>query len=195
MSATALDRLDARTADYAAGVVEAIRRQVPVLGAYLLGSAATGSFDPETSDLDLVVVVDAAPDAPSQGALREELESLDRPVRRLELVIYEQGRQPPDFALNLNVDDDGAADRPDQAAHWFVIDAAIGQDTAVVLDGPPWPSSFEEISKERLGEALVQSIAWSEAQPSGDEFARVNAVRSRHYLETGEWLAKREAQR
>jgi len=36
---------------------------------------------------------------------------------------------------------------------------------------------------------------WSEAQPAGDEFARVNAVRSRHYLETGEWLSKAEARR
>jgi predicted nucleotidyltransferase len=195
MSATALDRVDARTADYAAGVVEAIRRDAPVLGAYLVGSAASGSFDPETSDLDLVVVVDAAPDAPSRGALLAELESLERPVRRLELVIYEHGRQPPEYALNLQVDDDGAADRPDEAAHWFVIDAAIGQDAAVVLDGPPWSSLFEEISKDRVGEALVQSIAWSEAQPAGDEFARVNAVRSRHYLETGEWLSKREARR
>jgi predicted nucleotidyltransferase len=195
MSATALDHIDARTADYAASVVEAIGRHAPILGAYVLGSAASGTFDSATSDLDLVVVVEAAPDAPSRGALREELASLECPVRRLELVIYERGRQPPDFALNLNVDDAGAADRPDEAAHWFVIDAAIGQDRAIDLYGPPWPSFFEEISKDRLGEALVQSIAWSEAQPAGDEFARVNAVRSRHYQETGEWLSKSEARR
>jgi predicted nucleotidyltransferase len=195
MSATAVGHVDARTADYAAGVLEAIRRHALVLGAYLLGSGASGSFDPEASDLDLVVVVETAPNAPSRGALRAELESLQRPVRRLELVVYESGRQPPDFALNLNVDDDGASERPDEAAHWFVIDAAIGQDTAVVLFGPPWSHVFEAISKDRLGEALVQSIAWSEAQPVGDEFARLNAVRSRHYLETGEWLSKPEARR
>jgi len=195
MSATAMGRVDARTADYAAAVVEAIRRHASVLGAYVLGSGASDSFDPQASDLDLVVVVDAAPDAPLRAELRQELESLQRPVRRLELVVYESGRQPPDFALNLNVDDDGAAERPDEAAHWFVIDAAIAQDTAVVLSGPTWSNLFEEISKDRLGEALVQSIAWSEAQPAGDEFARVNAVRSRHYLETGEWLSKAEARR
>ena len=195
MSATAVGHVDARTADYAAGVVEAISRHASVVGAYLLGSGASGSFDPEASDLDLVVVIEAMPDAPSRGALRQELESLQRPVRRLELVVYESGRQPPDFALNLNIDDDGAAERPDEAAHWFVIDAAIGQETAVVLFGPPWSSCFEEVSKDRLAEALVQSIAWSEAQPAGDEFARVNAVRSRHYLETGEWLSKTEARR
>jgi predicted nucleotidyltransferase len=195
MSATDVGHVDARTADYAAGVVEAIRRHLSVVGAYLLGSAASGTFDPATSDLDLAVVVEAAPDAPSRGALLVELESLERPVQRLELVIYERGQQPPDFALNLNVDGGGTSDRPDEAAHWFVIDAAIGQDTAVVLSGPPWSSFFAEISKDQLGEALVQSIAWSEAQPVGDEFARVNAVRSRHYLETGEWLSKREARR
>jgi predicted nucleotidyltransferase len=194
MSATAAGQVDARTADYAADVVEAVSRHASVAGAYLLGSGASGNFDPEASDLDLVVVVEAAPDGPLRGALRQELEFLERPVRRLELVVYESGRQPPDFALNLKVDDDGAAERPDEAAHWFVIDAAIAEETAVVLSGPPWPSFFEEISKDRLSEALVQSIAWSEAQPAGDAFARVNAVRSRHYLETGEWLSKREAE-
>jgi predicted nucleotidyltransferase len=195
MTTTATGHVDAPTASYAAGVLEAIRRHARVVGAYLLGSAARGDFDPETSDLDLVVVVEPALNSASRGALRGELESLERPVRRLELVVYELGQQPPDFELNLNVDDDGAADRPDEAAHWFVIDAAIAQETAVVLDGPPWSSCFEEISKARLHEALAQSIAWSEGQAPDDEFARVTAIRSRHYLEHGRWLSKREAGR
>jgi hypothetical protein len=116
-------------------------------------------------------------------------------VRRLELVIYERGQQPPDFALNLNVDDDGAADRPGEPAHWFVIDAALAQETAVVLFGPPWAGLFDEISEARLHEALAQSIAWSEGQPPEDDYARLTAIRSRHYLEHGEWLSKREASR
>ena len=40
---------------------------------------------------------------------------------------------------------------------------------------------------------MKQSLAWS-AQRPGDEFAQLNAIRARHYLEHGEWITKAEAE-
>ena len=51
--------LDERTERYAREVAAAIDSVAPVREAFALGSAAVGGFDPATSDLDLVVVVDA----------------------------------------------------------------------------------------------------------------------------------------
>jgi predicted nucleotidyltransferase len=162
---------------------------VTVAAAYPIGSAASGDFDLERSDLDLVVVV-----APPAAAVVEAVDRLACPVRALDLVAYVEGEQPPNFALNVNVDSSGAVEKPDEPSFWFVVDAALAQERAVSFgDQEPWSAHFEPVSEERLREALVQAIAWAEAQPPDNEFARLNAIRSRHYLETGEWMTKTAA--
>jgi hypothetical protein len=178
---------------YVADVLDAIEEAggVTVLAAYPVGSAATGDFDAAASDLNLVVVVDSAP---KREPVVAAIGRLGCPFRALELVIYARGEQPPHFALNVNADAGGAVDKPDEPSFWFVIDAAIAQDRAVSFgDEEPWSAHFEPVAEERLREALVQSIAWSQARPVDDDFARLNAIRARHYLETGEWLSKKEA--
>ena len=50
--------LDPRTAAYADEVVAQIEATVPLLEAFLLGSAATGGFRPGESDLDLTAVIE-----------------------------------------------------------------------------------------------------------------------------------------
>jgi hypothetical protein len=190
--------LDPVAETHVADVLDAIEEAggVTVRAAYLLGSAATGSFDPVRSDLDAVVVVDR----PLEGAARrrfvEAAGRLGCPFRALELVIYVEGNQPPRLELNLNVTrSEGAVERPDEPRHWFVIDAALAQERAVPFGGDePWSLHFEPISAERLREALTESVAWSRRQSPGNEFARLNEIRSRHYLEHGEWLTRQEAE-
>jgi predicted nucleotidyltransferase len=186
--------IDAAAETYVANVLDAFDEAgVSIRAAYLLGSAATGDFDPATSDLDVVAVVDRPLGEP-RAQVVDAIGRLGSPVRALELVVYVEGHQPPDFELNVNADASGAVEKPDEPAHWFVIDAALAQDRAVPFGGDePWSAHFEPVTEDRLREALVQSIAWSQAQPIDNAFARVNAIRSRHYLETGEWLSKREA--
>ena len=41
-------------------VLDTIEERVSIVEAYLIGSGAVGGFDPQTSDVDLVVVVDEA---------------------------------------------------------------------------------------------------------------------------------------
>ena len=189
MIAVAESHLDETAERYRAAVVGALAGEVEVLDSFVLGSGLVGGYRPGESDLDLAVVVDA----PLRGEARRQaiarIAALDLPGRRLELVIYVRGRQPPDFELNLEVDDAGVREAPDELDHWFLIDAGIAQERI-----PAWTDYFEPIPDERLREAVVASLAWSEEWPDL-EFARLNAARARHYLEHGEWLSKQEASR
>jgi predicted nucleotidyltransferase len=181
--------LDEGTEAYRADVLAAIGEEVAVLDSFVLGSGLIGGFRPGESDLDLVVVVDASLRGEGRRRAVERIAALDLPGRRLELVVYVRGHQPPDFELNLEVDDAGAREAPDEPDHWFVIDAGMAQERI-----PAWTDYFDPIPEERLREAVISSLAWSEERPDL-EFARLNAVRARHYLKHGEWLSKEEARR
>ena len=141
--------VDAAAEAYRADVEAAIGEEVGVLESFVLGSGLVGGYRPGESDLDLVVVVDA----PLQGEPRrraiERIAAFERPGRRLELVVYVLGQQPPDFELNLEVDDDGAREAPDELDHWFVIDAGMAQERI-----PAWTDYFEPIPEDRLRVAL-----------------------------------------
>jgi predicted nucleotidyltransferase len=181
--------LDARSKAFVADVLRIIDSSVPVLEAFLLGSGSVGAFDPSTSDIDLVVVIERAL-GPQRASVVAQLAALETPVRDLELVVYVEGRQPPAFELNLN----GGEERPNEKPFWFVLDAALGQEHAVPMWGRrQWSEFFAPISPERTREAMQESLEWAERQPPGNEFSRLQAARASHFLETGEWITKREA--
>jgi len=181
--------LDEATEAYRADVLTAIAEEIEVIDSFVLGSGLIGGFRSGESDLDLVVLVDAPLAGEPRRRAIERIAALELPGRRLELVVYVYGHQPPDFELNLEVDDAGAREAPDELDHWFVIDAGMAQERI-----PAWTDYFDPIPKEQLHEAVVSSLAWSEEWPDL-EFARLNAARARHYLEHGEWLSKQEAGR
>jgi predicted nucleotidyltransferase len=191
VTVAAATHLDAASAAFVRDVLEAIDAAVPVVEGYVIGSGAVGPFDPVRSDIDLVVVIER-PLGPERAPLLERLGALPPPGRNLELVLYVRGAQPPDYELNV----DGGAERPGEPPHWFVIDAAVAQERAAPVWGDrPWSDVFEPVRPERLREAMEQSLAWSERQRPDNEFARVNAIRARHYLEHGAWISKAEASR
>ena len=176
--------LDETAEAYRRQVVEAIGEEVEVLETFVLGSGLVGGYRPGQSDLDLVAVIDRPLRGESRRRAIERIAELELPGRRLELVLYVRGHQPPDFDLNLEVDADGVREAPDEAPHWFVIDAAIAQQRS-----PGWRDYFEPISEERTRWAVEESLAWSAEHPQY-EFSRLNAARARHYLEHGEWISK-----
>jgi len=161
---------EAKLETYVTEVVEALG---PVEGAFVLGSALLGGFDPATSDLDLVVVVDPPFDP---EAARAVLDELPVPFRKLELVVYTVGAKPPAYELNYP-DGDGEPD------FWFVLDAAIGQEHIA-----EWLDLLEPVSAEETRAAAAELLRWAEER--GEE---VHARRARHYLEHGEWITKEEA--
>jgi len=179
--------MEAQLEAFVAEVVEVVEAfGVPVLGAYVLGSALLGGFDSRTSDLDLVVVVARRLDSFERAAVVRALDELTVPARKLELVIYAAGAKPPAYELNYP---DGEGEPP----HWFVIDAAIAQEQAKPFTGRPWGELLEPVSADEVRQAAQESLDWSLRQPADDEFARGTAVRSRHYIEHGEWITKKEA--
>jgi hypothetical protein len=181
--------LDATAEAYREAVVAAIGEAVEVLDSFVLGSGLVGGYRPGKSDLDLVVVVASPLRGEARRRTIEQIAALALPGRRLELVLYVRGEQPPSFELNLEVDADGAREVPDEAKHWFVIDAAIAQ-----KHHEEWGRYFEQIPEERVRAAVEESLEWSAQRPEL-EFARLNAARARHYLEHGEWVSKPGAER
>jgi predicted nucleotidyltransferase len=182
---TAVGYLDARTAAYVEDVLGAIAVHVPLVDAFLVGSGAAGGFDPRTSDVDLVAVVERRLGSDRERVI-DGIRTLENPVRDLELVVYVEGAQPPSFELNLNHGEETEAE-----PFWFVLDAALAQEHAVpLLGGRPWTDVFPRIDDEQIQAAVRESLEWAEARD--DEFARVTATRSRHYLEHGEWISKLE---
>jgi predicted nucleotidyltransferase len=165
---------------YATAVVDAVDVLVPVAGAYVLGSALLGGFDPDRSDLDLIVVVERPPTAREREAVVEALDGLPRPVRKLELVVYAAGAKPPAYALNYP---DGDGEPP----FWFVLDAAIAQERSQPLRGQPWRELLEPVSEPETRTAAEELLRWAEGR---GEPARPHARRARHYLEHGEWITK-----
>jgi predicted nucleotidyltransferase len=182
--AVAATHLDDTAERYRDAVVEAIDAEVTVRASFVLGSGLVGGYRPGDSDLDLVVVADRPLEGDARQRVIRQIASLGLPGRKLELVVYAEGAQPPDFDLNLAVDADGAREARDEPPHWFVIDAAIAQERA-----PGWLDCFEPVTPEETRAAVEQSLAWSAEHPQS-EFSRLNAARARHYLEHAEWTAK-----
>ncbi len=170
---------------YVAEIVEAIEEAGPrVAGAFQLGSALLGGFDPSTSDLDAVVVVSQPLDAAEREAVVAALDDLPVPFRKLELVLYVEGARPPAYELNYP-DGDG------EHAFWFVLDAAIAQEHAQPLAGRPWGELLDSVSEDETRRAAEDLLRWGEER--GDEAGRLHAARARHYLEHREWITKKEA--
>jgi Nucleotidyltransferase domain len=179
--------LDETAEAYRSLVLDSIGEHVGVLDSFVLGSGLLGGYRPGKSDLDLVVVVHAPLEGEARRAAIDRIAALDLPGRRLELVVYVHGQQPPNFDLNLEVDEEGVREAPDELGFWFVIDAAMAQERH-----PSWSEYFDPVPEQRVREAVEQSLVWSEDRPEL-EFARVNAARARHYLKHGEWLTKGRA--
>jgi predicted nucleotidyltransferase len=171
---------------YADEVVDAIDAVVPVAGAYLLGSALLGGFDPASSDLDMVVVVERPLDADERARVWRALDELPPPFRKLELVVYAAGARPPAYDLNYP-DGDG------EPGFWFVLDAAIAQARSRPLRGRPWRDLLEPVTEAETRRAAEEMLRWADERD--DELARPHGVRARHYLEHGDWVTKQEALR
>jgi predicted nucleotidyltransferase len=187
MTVMAETYLDATAEQYRDEVAAALAAEIAVLETFVLGSGLVGGYCPGESDLDLVAVVDRPLRGESRRRAIERIAQLELPGRRLELVVYVRGEQPPEFDLNLEVDADGAREAPDEWPHWFVIDAAIAQER-----DERWLDHFEPVSADQTRRAVEESLRWSDEHPQF-QFSRLNAARARHYLETGEWLPKERA--
>ncbi|HEX6230628.1 MAG TPA: aminoglycoside adenylyltransferase domain-containing protein, partial [Actinomycetota bacterium] len=125
------------------------------------------------------------------------------PARKLELVLYplEAVRSAPpslDWLLNLETGaagEDVSFDPASQPRHWFVLDAAIARDHARPVIGPPAGEVFAPLDRDRVIEALRDSIAWHREHDPGSANAVLNACRGWAWTRTGAWMSKPDAAR
>lgn len=193
-------------------MVERLRADLgdALTGVYLFGSVALDDYRPPHSDLDIAVVA-ARSLRPGEGervAGRLDHGCVPCPARRLELVIYAQGRLAAGdvtFELDLNTgpglqewrDDPRAA-----PAHWFVLDVAIGRGHGRIVTGPPPADVFPDQPEERIVRAIRESLDWHIDHGTGEGDAEadaadtvLNACRAWRFLEEGIWSSKTQAGR
>jgi hypothetical protein len=181
-------------------LAELARRMQEVLGdelvgVYAGGSYAMGAYRHGPSDIDVTAVVEGPLPDETKHALVAALrhEALPCPARGLELVIYpratvDRSTADPGFELNLNSGarmDFRADFAPgDIEGFWFAIDRSIIHQHGKPLRGPPPEELFAEIPRDTLAPLLVEAM-----RAQGNQ---VNAARSQHFLDTGEWISKRD---
>jgi hypothetical protein len=189
--------LDEAATRYLEELVARLRAHVDLRAAFLLGSGALGGYDPGRSDLDVIAVCARPLSLDDRRRLVEAVShgALPCPARKLELVVYAEGDQPPDFQLNLNTGRDEqhvSFDPAEESPHWFVIDASIAEQHAVPLFGPPWQTLFTPVSADGVHAAVKEGLRWAEAHEPNSPNTRLNARRARRYLTDGVWVSKVE---
>jgi hypothetical protein len=189
-----LNRLCARVAEVAAE---------RLLGVWVVGSAATGDFDPASSDLDVQAIV-------TQPLRRAELEQLAAdldhtrlpcPARGLEFVLYARAglrdERGPAFQLNLNTGPrmprHVGLDPSCEPRFWFTLDVSIARQTARTLRGPRAADAFPEPRRALVLHAAAEALRWYAAHDP--PAAAVAARRTCEWLRDGRWRSKREVRR
>ena len=199
--------VDAASAAYVHAVARRLRVALGdrLIGAWVVGSAALGDFDPRRSDLDVQAIADVRPPRRELEALAARLShaALPCPARGLELVVYplataQAGTGAPGFELNLNT---GAAmvfrvdEQPGEIeGFWFAIDRSILREHGIPLHGPPAAEVFAPIPRATLDGLVAESMRWhrESATPTSADVL-LNTARSQHFLDTGHWISKPDA--
>ncbi len=172
-----------------------------VVGVWLVGSLAYDGFS-STSDVD----IQAAVHEPTGG----EIEALVRrikhpilpcPVAGLEFVLYDvdalEAPTPPlQWSLNLNGgpvrEEKVSTDSSSEPWHWFLLDLAIGRQTARTLYGEDLRDVVGPISREDQRAAIAESVVWHDRHDKGGRNQAANAARGLRFLRTGQWGSKQD---
>lgn len=178
-------------AGYLDELVERLSMVADLHAVYLIGSGASGDYEPGRSDVDVVAVTARPLRHDEKRALAGAAESLPCPARKLELVVYPLGGDRHE--INLNTGEKVSFDADEDPAFWLVLDRAIAEEHAVALVGPPWRESFEPVSREAVLTALEEALDWQEREEPIGRSSVLNACRAWMRLERGDWGSKPEA--
>jgi hypothetical protein len=177
-----------------------------LIGAYVNGSIALSAFDPDRSDVDVVLVCHDHASRPLRASLVEAVRhaQLPCPARGLELVVYPStfaaaGEPGAGFVLELNdgpampfrarfeADERGADDR-----FWYVIDRSTLCAVGERLAGPAASEVFGAPRDADVLDALRSSVRWHRQGDAGRNGV-LNTCRALRWAEDGIWLSKTDA--
>ena len=167
-----------------------------------IGSYALGAFDPETSDLDVIVVVDRPLTVSDWDAVVDSCshESLPVPARKLELVAYTRPqvaapRRNQGWELNFHTGPGvrhAGHDPMAESWHWFVLDLAQARQHAITLYGEPANVIIGEVNENLVHDALAASLTWYELHEPGPQLM-LAAARAWRWNAEKRWSSKAEA--
>jgi Nucleotidyltransferase domain len=161
---------------------------------YITGSAAVGAYREGTSDLDVLVAVEAADRAALERVVATCAHSaLPCPASKLELVVYEVSELraphvPPRWSLNFDTGEGVHQvdfDPGSQPSHWFVLDLAFAHRHAVPMVGS---AEIGDPGDASIGRAFDEMVEWYEKhEPAGADVAH---ARAEHWRKTGRFAPK-----
>jgi hypothetical protein len=173
-----------------------------VVGIWLLGSLAYGGFGP-SSDVDIqAAVLDPADEDIAALVARINHRALPCPAGGLEFVLYDvealtDPTPPLQWSLNLNGgparEEKTSTDPTSESWHWFLLDLAIGRETAKTLFGRDLSDVVAPISREDQLAAIAESLRWHSSNDEGSANQAANAARGLRFLRTGQWGSKPDA--
>ena len=196
---------------YAGLVTEAIAQ---TLGKNFMAVATTGSlalddFTPERSDIDLIAV-SRRPLSPAERRdlpARIDDEVLPCPATGLDLIVFARQQvsclpRPMSFELAVTTGVRWGLDVVGGATdEEMLLDLEISRRHGQSLHGPEPAALLKEVPAERLRAALLVSLTWQRENlfnprhdPRGTEGV-LAACRARHWLDTGDLVAKTAAAR
>jgi hypothetical protein len=207
--------MDSGLERYLADLIDAARDVLDdnLVAAYAAGSIALDAYQPDRSDVDVVLICEDSVTLARKHELVSRLrhEVLPCPARGLELVMYRRavarsGTPEPGFEVELNTGSrmpfratyDGN-DRPAaDGRFWYGLDRSILHQSGLRLFGPPAAEVFADLSPADLRALLIDALTWwltlptpaSDEPASGTEDAVLGACRSLVRFRYGVWLSK-----
>ena len=181
----------------------------PLVALYLHGSAVQGDFRSQTSDIDILGIVDDPLSETQRDALRAALshQAMPVPAAGLEFVLCsaEATRTLPfdfpfEFALSTGPNWGEQYEPPDTASD-IIVDLALCRQAGRVLHGPPASEVIAPISLQLLRKALVFELEWHREHLKDPRDTRIgenavlNAARSGHAAKSGQIVSKNEGAR
>ena len=177
-----------------------------LLGIYLHGSLALGSFQPARSDIDVIAVVAENIDVALKRELIEVLLRISNMPRPLDIYVLAEKDlfpfQPPlPFELHYNERLRDTVQQELRNGNWrndtihfdadLTISLAVLQRSGIVLVGKPIEETLPSIPEAALREALIKSVQRAQAILPQDPISFVlNACRTVAYLQDGVVLSK-----
>lgn len=175
-----------------------------LVGAYLHGSATLGGFQPGSSDLDLLIVVnDRWQPEMREGVARVLQESHgSSPGRGIEASVVrdevtQAGGRRTDFEVHVTTDPNdrkvvtGADDSGDPD---LILHIAVCRQSAIAVLGPDAKMVFAGVDSTLVICQMIEELTWALAQGS-ESYAVLNACRARFYLEHRMFCSKLEGGR
>jgi hypothetical protein len=168
---------------------------IDLVGVYFVGSVALGGYVPGESDIDIAAVSEVALTQAQKHRVASAIVEASGacPARGVEFTLYRREiasalpQGGADFEVNANggprmataVHLDAAA----EAGFWYVLDRAIAHRSGVVINGPPPQTTFVDVPRRTLLDAMCESMAWHRAHEKATLYSVLNACRAWRFAE------------